>query len=96
MRSGLRLWRRWLPVPAIARRSAAVLCALAFVAGPTSAQRTVYRDPAGNPKFHIQSEGARSVLRDNAGNMHGYWQKEGNALVHRDNAGNLLDRQRME
>jgi len=68
-------------------------CGLSLVASPVWAQRTEFRDPAGNPRGYVQQEGSRSVFRDNSGNPHGYWQQEGNWLVHRDNAGNLLDRQ---
>ncbi len=67
-----------------------------LLAASASAQRTEFRDPAGNLLGYIQQENGRSVLRDPAGNPRGYWQKEGGWLVHRDNAGNLLDRQRTE
>jgi hypothetical protein len=90
---GLRLWLR---AATDYRRCAEGLCALALVAVPASAQRTEFRDPAGNLRGYVQREGGRSVLRDNAGNPHGYWQQEGNSLVHRDNAGNLLDRQQIK
>ena len=68
-------------------------CAIFLIAVSARAQRTEFRDPAGNPRGYIQQEGNRAVLRDNGGNPHGHWQQEGGWLVHRDNAGNLLDRQ---
>jgi hypothetical protein len=88
--------RRHLRTSKASRRCSAIACALALVAAPAWAQRTEYRDPAGNPNGYTQREGTRSVMRDNAGNPHGYWQQEGDWLAHRDNAGNLLGRQRLK
>ena len=79
-----------------ARWAATISVALSMVAIPASAQRTEFRDPAGNPRGYIQNEGNRSVLRDNSGNPHGYWQQEGSSLVHRDNSGILLGRQQIK
>jgi hypothetical protein len=80
--------------PAAYLGCAVCACAIFLIAASAHAQRTEFRDPAGNPRGYIQQEGGRAVLRDNAGNPHGHWQQEGDWLVHRDNAGNLLDRQR--